>query len=87
MFSPSPLYPSPAAAGDADVDVDGDVDVDVDVDVEFDYDNFTKESYPYPVYTVRRIWKGIPLSQAASFKDDNEMHQAIESQKIGEEIK
>ena len=61
--------------------------MDVDVDVEFDYDNFTKESYPYPVYTVRRIWKGIPLSQAASFKDDNEMHQTIESQKIGEEIK
>lgn len=61
--------------------------MDVDVDVEFDYDNFTKESYPYSVYTVRRIWKGIPLSQAASFKDDNEMLQVIENQKIGEEIK
>ena len=61
--------------------------LDVDVDVEFDYDNFTKESFPYPVYTIRRIWKGIPLSQASSFKDDNEMQQAIDLQQIGEKIK
>jgi len=61
--------------------------MDVDVDVEFDYDSFTKESYPYPVYTIRRMWKGVPLSQAASFKDDNELRQVVDSQEIGEEMK
>ena len=61
--------------------------MDVDIDVEFDYDSYTKESYPYPVYTIRRMWKGVPLSQAASFKDDNELRQVIDSQEIGEEIK
>lgn len=61
--------------------------MDVDMDVEFDYDNYSKEARPYPVYTIRRIWKGIPLSQAGSFKDDNEMRQALDNQKIGEEIK
>lgn len=60
---------------------------DVDVDVRFDYDNSTKEAYPYPVYTIRRIWKGIPLSQAASFRDDNELQQVVDRQQIGEEIK
>lgn len=59
---------------------------DVDFDVDFDYDNSTKESYPYLVYTIRRMWKGIPLSQASSYKDDNEMLEALESQEIGEEI-
>lgn len=61
--------------------------MDVDIDVEFDYDSYTKESYPYPVYTIRRMWKGVPLSQAASFKDDNELRQVVDSQEIGEEIK
>lgn len=61
--------------------------MDVDIDVAFDYDNCTKQSYPYPVYTIRRVWKGIPLSQAAAFKDDYEVQQMIDSQKIGEEIK
>lgn len=60
--------------------------MDVDVDVEFDYDNFTKEAFPYPVYTIRRKWKGIPLSQAASFHDDNELEQALAEQEIGEEL-
>ena len=59
---------------------------DVDFDVDFDYDSDSKESHPYLVYTIRRMWKGVPLSQAASFKDDNEMLAALESQKIGEEI-
>lgn len=60
---------------------------DVDVDVDFDYDNSIKVSRPYPIYTIRRMWKGVPLPQAASFNDDNEMQQALESQEIGEEIK
>ena len=64
-----------------------DLSADVDFDVDFDYDSDSKESHPYLVHTLRRIWKGIPLSQAASFKDDNEMHEALESQEIGEEIK
>lgn len=60
---------------------------DVDFDVDFDYDNFTKESRPYLVCAIRRMWKGIPMSQAASYKDDHEMNEAIGSQEIGEEIK
>ena len=60
---------------------------DLDVDVEFAYDHSTKEAYPYPVYTIRRAWKGVPLSQAASYKDDNELQQIVADQKIGEEIK
>ena len=60
---------------------------DVDFDVDFDYDSDSKESHPYLVYTIRRMWKGVPLSQAASYKDDNEMLEALELQKIGEEIK
>lgn len=63
-----------------------DLSADVEFDVDFDYDSDSKESHPYLVHTLRRIWKGIPLSQAASFKDDNEMHEALESQEIGEEI-
>lgn len=59
--------------------------MDTDFDVVFDYDSCTKESYPYPVYTIRRMWKGIPLSQAASFKDDNEIKKMVDSQEIGEE--
>lgn len=63
-----------------------DLSADVEFDVDFDYDSDSKESHPYLVHTLRRIWKGIPLSQAASFKDDNEMHEALETQEIGEEI-
>ena len=58
----------------------------MEFDVDFDYDSDSKESHPYLVHTLRRMWKGVPLSQAASFKDDNEMHEALESQEIGEEI-
>ena len=61
--------------------------MDEDIDMDFDYDHSTRTAFPYLVYTFRRIWKGIPLSQAATFKDDNEMQQALESQEIGEEIK
>lgn len=60
---------------------------DVDTDVDFNYESDIKKSIPYLTYTLCRKWKGIPLSQAASFKNDNEMQQAIDSQKIGEEIK
>lgn len=56
---------------------------DEDFDVDFDYENSIKESRPYLIYTIRRRWKGVPLSQAASFKDDNEMQQALEYQEIG----
>lgn len=60
---------------------------DVDWDVEFDYDHSTKLAYPYISYTIRRKWKGVPLSQAASFKDDNELEQLLTEQHIGEELK
>lgn len=63
-----------------------DICADVDFDVDFDYDSDSKESYPYLFYTIRRMWKGVPLSQAASYKDDNEMLEALELQEIGEEI-
>ena len=60
---------------------------DIDVDVGFNYDHSTRQSYPYPVYTIKRMWKGIPLSKAATFKDDNEIEQAMDNQYIGEEKK
>lgn len=63
-----------------------DICADVDFDVDFDYDSDSKESHPYLFYTIRRMWKGVPLSQAASYKDDNEMLEALELQEIGEEI-
>lgn len=58
-----------------------------DFDVEFDYDHSTRQSIPYLVHTIRRKWKGVPLSKAGSFKDDNEMEQSLANQFIGEEIK
>lgn len=64
-----------------------DICADVDFDVDFDYDSDSKESHPYLFYTICRMWKGVPLSQAASYKDDNEMLEALELQEIGEEIK
>ena len=60
---------------------------DIDVDVEFEYDHCTREAFPYQVCTIKRKWKGIPLSQAETFSDDNKIQDFLEIQKIGEEIK
>lgn len=60
---------------------------DVDIDVDFDYDHSTKQSFPLLRYTIRRKWRGVPLSQASSFKDDNRLEQVVSDQHIGEELK
>lgn len=60
---------------------------DIDVDIDFEYDHCTRKSFPYQVYTIKRKWKGIPLSQAETFSDDNKIQDFLEIQKIGEEIK
>ena len=85
-FEFSKMNPSGIVVVGPDENVLNKIILDEEIDVEYDYDHSTRIAYPYLQYTFRRTWKGIPLCHATSFKDDNEIQQALVSQEIGEKI-